>query len=443
MEIEKIGFDELQNKDIFKLKFEASELPSAQLFNTVDVLIGNPSSNITVAFIYSWASDRPPEEIRRLFQRLSTYAYMTGLWKTTNGARYVFANILANPNVNKLVVFTFGVRDNGHLLVDAIRSYWKKGTDKKGTIIDCKAPNPRFEQVPEEVGERIRQQVDLVIVNIKDLERAEEIVKQLYQEPDNAILPYEDIEFISQSQEYLYDDGARFAEPYKLDLSASAKKVEFIQKYSSLPLGQSVYAEDLQEALEMVTAFVYEKGAMFRDQRGVITMESRSFSVTITDPIKKIPKGFSKEYIEKYVAEFMHGKGKLDEFAYTYHHRVFKKWGNQVNRAISVLKANNNTRRCIISLWDPTSDLENSSPPCLDFIWFVIREKKLEMHVVYRSHHLATVTKEGKLMKGEGAFVPNLYALGKLQDYVSKKIKIKRGPLALTDFSGHLYMSDV
>jgi thymidylate synthase len=160
--------------------------------------------------------------------------------------------------------------------------------------------------------------------------------------------------------------------------------------------------------------------------------------------LEKIPQGFSKEYIEKYVTEFMEGKGeKLDEFAYTYHERIFKKWGNQPEKITEALKNNPNTRRALINLWDTESDIGSSSPPCLDFIWFVIRNDELEMHVVYRSHHLATVTKNGKLMEGEGAFVPNLYALATLQDKISKELKIKRGPLILTDFSGHLYVSEI
>jgi thymidylate synthase len=72
-----------------------------------------------------------------------------------------------------------------------------------------------------------------------------------------------------------------------------------------------------------------------------------------------------------------------------------------------------------------------------------VRDSELEFHVVYRSHHLATITKDGKLMEGEGAFVPNLYALATLQDKMAKELNIKRGPLVLTDFSGHVYVSDV
>ncbi len=440
------GYDSIQKKDLYKIQYTAKDIPARQLFNSDDVIIGNPSSNIAIGFVYTWKEDRPPLPIREFFQRVSNYAYITGLWKTTNGARYVFANILGNPNVNKLILFVFDHKDNGHLLVNAVVNFWKNGVDKDGIIVGCRAPNPRFEQVPGDALDRVRKQADLVVMRfVKDLDRAEKLIRLMFQEPENASSVPSDAEFYSTiGLKQLYDDGARFDKPYLLDLSAGAKSVSFIQKYSELPLGQTVHADNLQDALEMITAFVYKNGEMLKDQRGVITMESRSFAVTIRDPLEIIPHGFSDSYIKKYVAEFMEGVGgSLDEFAYTYHERLFKHWGNQVERAVKVLKKNPNTRRCMLSLWDPSSDLEQSNPPCLDFIWLVVRDKKLEMHVVYRSHHLATITKNGRLMEGEGAFVPNLYALGTLHKQISEKINHERGPIVLTDFSGHLYMSNV
>ena len=446
MRKQSIGFDPHTGRKAFKLRFSQSELPQTQFFNPEDVFVGNPSSNIAVAAVYIWKEDRPPEKIRQFLQRISNYAYLTGYWKTTNGARYVFANLLANPNVNKLVLLVFAARDNGHLLADAVVSFWRNGLDRQGIIKGTRAPNPRFEQVSSEAAERLRLQMDLVVMReITDLDRAESLLKCLYQEPQNACEVPAGAEFHSiAGQKLLYDCGARFDKPFRLDLRETAREVHYIQKYSRLPLGQTVHAKNLRDALEMVTAFVYKKGAMFRDQRGVITMESRSFSVTIRDVLEVIPHGYSEQYIRKYVAEFMEGAGgSLDEFAYTYHERIFRRWGNQVERAVSVLKKNPDTRRCLISLWDPAEDLEKGSPPCLDLIWLVVRDSRLEMHVIYRSHHLSTITKDGKLMEGEGAFVPNLYALGTLQKHISEKAGVSRGPLVLTDFSAHLYMSGV
>ena len=126
MRITKIGKDPFLNKDIKKIHYFPDELPSVQLFSSADVIMGNPSSNLAIGIIYTWKEDRPPEDIQKFVEKISNYASMTGYWRTTNGARYVFANILANPNINKLVLLVFSHKDNGHLLVDALRCFWER-----------------------------------------------------------------------------------------------------------------------------------------------------------------------------------------------------------------------------------------------------------------------------------------------------------------------------
>jgi thymidylate synthase len=194
----------------------------------------------------------------------------------------------------------------------------------------------------------------------------------------------------------------------------------------------------------MIAAFVFTNGTMLSDQRNIITCENRTLTLTIKNPLEKIPQGFSKEYLKKYVDEFMQGKGNdLDEFVYTYHERIFKRWGNQPEKIIELLKKAPNTRRALISLWDQEQDIGNSNAPCLIFLWFALRENKLEVHAVYRSHHLATVTKDGRLMEGEGALVPNLYAIATLQKKIADTLFVETGHLVLTDLSGHVYVSEV
>ncbi len=439
-----IGYDHFLNKPVKKIVFEPNELPKLQLFNPDEVISGNPSSNIAICFVYTWKDDNPPKEIMLFAQKVSNYAALTGYWRTTNGGRYAFSNILANPNINKLVVLVFGGWDNGHLLAESLAKFWENGIDQKGIIIGSKSPNPKFEQVPREGLERVRKQADLLVLREltgNDFERIENIIKSLYQEPKNA-RPADNIEFYSNhiSNKMLYDDGARFDEPYKIDLSVSAKKISFIKKDLAQSLGHCIHAKNLSDAIESTASFLFEHGSEFIDERGITNLEIRSFTLIVMDPLEEIPEGFDPKYIEKYVDEFMSGLCEKD-FEYTYHNRIFKKWENQVDGIIKLLKAHPNTRRAIISLWDQLKDLNNKSPPCLDMIWFVIRDDKLELHCTYRSHHLATITKTGKLMRGEGALVPNLYALGTLQKYVAESLNITRGPLVLNDFSGHLYVN--
>ena len=90
---------------------------------------------------------------------------------------------------------------------------------------------------------------------------------------------------------------------------------------------------------------------------------------------------YENDHGRKYVKEFIEGVGDgLDDFAYTYHERIFKRWGNQVKKVTSILKNDPNTRRALISLWDQTKDLDSTNPPCLDFIWPCIRNNKLEFY---------------------------------------------------------------
>ncbi len=443
----KIGKDPYLKKEIHKVLFD--DRPKVQYFNQSDVYLGHPSSNIAVAFIYTWKDDHPPEHVKKFMEKLSNYAYISGFWRTTNGARYVFSNILANPNVNKLFVFVFDYKDNGHALVNALKNFWKNGIRNDGTIKGSIAQNPKFEQIPHDALQRIRKQCDLVVVDKidkKEFGKIEYMVKNSINEPKNPV-NLEECElspvFISNvvDKKILYDDGARFKEPYHIDLSQNASTVEYRERNLSNVLGQSIQAETLDEALKSAVAFIFKNGSVHVDDRGIITIECRSFTVTITDALSKVPDGFSNGYIKNYVEEFM--EGPKNPMEYNYHERIFKRWGNQVERVVEMLEDHSSTRRMVISLWDQKSDLENPCPPCLDIIWVCIRNDKLEMHVLFRSHHIATVTEDGKLMKGEGAFVPNIIALVNLQNYIAKKLEVERGAFVLSEFSGHLYTSKV
>jgi tetrahydromethanopterin S-methyltransferase subunit A len=439
-----IGHDKYLSKDIKKIIFE--KIPDKKIFSSEDVLFGNPSSNVAIVFVYNWKSDKPPKDIQDLFIKLSNYSAIVGYWRTTNGGKYAFANILANPNINKILVFVFEKEDNGHLLVDSLRKLWTNGVDNEGKIIGCSSPNPKFEGISNENLKRVTKQADLVILkNIKDLNVCEKLVLAQIQEPQNAVPidNFKDIEFYSNysKQSLFYDCGSRFDEPAIIDFSSAVETIRYDP--SKNLLAQSLLAEDLDDAVKQVAAFIFSHGDFSKDQRGIHTFEYRSFSLTVKDALSKIPTNFSKDYLDKYIKEFMEGVGEgLDDFAYTYHERIFKRWGNQVEKAVNILKKDPNTRRVLISLWDPSSDMSSNNPPCLDFIWPCIRNNKLEFHVVYRSHHLATITKDGKLIKGEGALVPNLYAIATLQQKMAKDLNIERGYLYLTDFSGHLYVAE-
>ncbi|HII71557.1 TPA: hypothetical protein HA265_02270, partial [Candidatus Woesearchaeota archaeon] len=263
-----IGTDSLTKKEMKKLVYESEDLPKVQLFNSTDVIAGNPGSNIAIGFVYTWKSDSPPQDVLNIFQRLSNYSALTGLWRTTNGGRYALSNIAANPNINKLVLLVFGQKDNGHSLVDACENFWKYGTDQNGIIRNCKAANPKFEQIPPAALERIRQQADLIIIrDILSTDNLEPVIKALIQEPENAV-PVDkfsslDITYHSNHLQgrLLYDDGARFDSPFVVDLSAGAKNVKFESSNLSSVHGQSIQANNLSDAIEKLASFIFKNGS--------------------------------------------------------------------------------------------------------------------------------------------------------------------------------------
>ncbi|MFT4297772.1 MAG: thymidylate synthase [Candidatus Woesearchaeota archaeon] len=435
-----IGKD-INGKELFKVKDIDNN--SVTFFNSSDVILGNPLSNVTVAFIYTWKFDIPPKQISDLLIKISNYSYIAGYWRTTNGAKYVFSNLLLNPNVNKLVVCVFDSDDNGHNLVDALRCFWKNGISKDGSIIDSKASNPFFQGIPKQALERLKQQIDLVLIPYASESKIEEVLNACIQEPKNKKV-ISNIEVIPASSKALYDDGARFDEPYNIKINnVSVDEFECLEKSQIIStLGLSITSENIDSALKKIVKQVLDKGSILKDQRKITIREERSLCVVIKNPLDKIPSDYSIKYLEKYKDEFMKGSLNNNDFVYTYHDRIFKKWGNQPKKIIELLKKHPDTRRALISLWDPNYDLGSETPPCLNFLWFCVRSSILECHVVYRSHHIATVDKKTNIVPGEGAFVPNLYAISHLHKMIADEAGFQTGPLILTDFSGHIYVCD-
>ncbi len=68
MELKKIVFDCFLNKDVKKFVFEKP--PKLRIFNEADIITGNTSSNIAIAFVYNWKTDFAPKHVLEFFQRV-------------------------------------------------------------------------------------------------------------------------------------------------------------------------------------------------------------------------------------------------------------------------------------------------------------------------------------------------------------------------------------
>lgn len=114
-----------------------------------------------------------------------------------------------------------------------------------------------------------------------------------------------------------------------------------------------------------------------------------------------------------------------------YGHRWVNHFGiNQLNAAIEELKDNPLSRRVVVSMWDPRSDLEavTLDKPCNTQIFFKIVDGRLNMTVLNRSNDMIW-----------GAYGANLVHFSFLQEYVAGMVGVKLGHYYQVSDSLHVY----
>ena len=149
---------------------------------------------------------------------------------------------------------------------------------------------------------------------------------------------------------------------------------------------------------------------------------------------ERIMEGFSNpgeayKLREEVWNEFLHD-GK---FAYTYNGRL--RHNNQLEKVISRLKEDPDSRQLWISLWNPAIDPDRlggvSRVPCSLGYNFQVRNSRLNMHYVMRSCDFAT------------HFRNDVYLAIKLLEYVAQQVNYEVGDFTHTIFSLHVYQKDV
>lgn len=146
---------------------------------------------------------------------------------------------------------------------------------------------------------------------------------------------------------------------------------------------------------------------------------------------------FGINAMEKYTEDLIIGNTKND-FAYTYHDRLFnypyfdpqeiRQFAfDQIGIALIDLEESPETRRAQAITWIPPIDTKSKTPPCLQRIQFLIRNKKLNMHVDFRSRDILS------------AMGPNMYALTRLQEMMARTLGVEIGWYSDTSVSAHIY----
>lgn len=200
--------------------------------------------------------------------------------------------------------------------------------------------------------------------------------------------------------------------------------------------------------LQLIKAIMH-KGILQHDERNDDTKELLNVVCNISKPFGHnffgihdidIPKGFpfGKQELDIYKVQFLSPDNK--GFVYTYGERLNAYTLpdtqllpiNQIKELIKKLNNDGNTRRATAVTWNPYLDNANDDVPCLITIDFKIRDDKLYMTILYRSHDALL------------GWFPNLYGLCYLAEYVLSKVHrpIIMGSICIQSISANIRKTD-
>jgi len=149
---------------------------------------------------------------------------------------------------------------------------------------------------------------------------------------------------------------------------------------------------------------------------------------------------FGAGAMQQYVRDLLEGSDSA--FVYTYHDRLFdypRRVGDalqgdgdgqgydQIAYIVEKLKEEPASRRAMAITWFPEKDMLSASPPCLQRMQCFVRDKKLNMHVEFRSNDMLS------------ALGANMYALAHLQQTIADDLGATVGWYSHTSVSAHLY----
>ena len=374
------------------------------------VVYGNPFSPIAICIIYPYRypgigrdfseTDRKAYEkyidlCKRLVRRGAAVA---GLQNTELGILYVAETILSNPNIRWLIVVG---KPGGHR-IDLIYKKLSEG------IYDESMRN----YLSKNTFERLRKQIKIIdLIGYDPLEVEEELYKLIeaaFQENPTAVK-------VLGKTFVLYDPGAY------------SGKAEFqLVNQNLVILGNVVLlsVKNIEEAWKRVNSLVNLYGIELIDWRGKRIVLPYVLILSVDNPLDV--GNLDEKVLEKYYEEF--SSSDLGSRVYTYGNRLFSWFGlNQVEKAIEKLRKGYLTQGHIV-LYDPRHDFSTSDVPCITELHIKVVENKVLMRATIRSWDV-------------GRALPfNLYALGRLLEYIAGKLGKEINGLVVVADEPHVYI---
>lgn len=199
-----------------------------------------------------------------------------------------------------------------------------------------------------------------------------------------------------------------------------------------------ILADTISSAWEKsIIALLDDSLPLYFTQRGERAREILGVQMVISHPISE-PKvscnyPFGQLFIDDYCQNILNASSGV----HSINSRIIKrkqidtKANNQLQKVVNLLKKEPGSRRALICLWNAECDMASKHPPCACTIQFLIRNNCLDTIAYFRSNDSWM------------AALPDMVAIVRLSEIVSKKVNVPIGKYIHFAASYHLYEPDI
>lgn len=372
------------------------------------LVVGNPKSNVGIVSL--WTKNK------KIAEKLdpNKYAVIGQLFSAERGLDIFVRNMLANPDINVIVVTGTDFSNSGKVLLDFFENGFEMGrkelTDKEVWRVKSEYPGYIETDIPKEALNEIRETTKAVMV--EDIEHFDfSSIKPPERKREKLIFKRRE----EKTREF-YGENAVYVVRHKNVIGAWLQMLDTIMKFGTRC--GTHYDDEQKEILNLVSVITHE------DPDNLLVPE-----------FLPCDKKHIEEYIPKITTDF-----KEEGTSYTYGSRMRSWFGkDQVKEAVAKLIRELNSRAVVINLWDSTQDLTIGGSPCINHIWLRVRNNRL---------HLITTIRSNDIFE---AYPENAFGLRVLQGVILKELnrrlnikKTMKGDIGLGDLvinsqSAHVY----
>jgi thymidylate synthase len=386
------------------------------LFFQDKLTVINPHGVIGVVTLWS-RPDYVQERFRQARVNLDSQSSPIAVFGTLygNGLRELLRNLLYNPQIQVLVVC--GLNRSGSL--EDLSQFFSHGLVASDSPLVAYEPQSDREKVSTCRIQGTNRMIDSLV-------RPEHFIRppQIHWLGD----PKKD-STLSRVKDF-FAAGREITQLASQELkrrSIPLPKV-IINHYPSNPRGHTIVRDTPLEAWKELLFVISRFGQTVQLAKGE-RVELLNLKVAVERPGFEAEEdlrahNFNPETLRTYQADLLRGELKADE-TYNYGHRLRSYFELDGLRAcIQRLQADPEDRKAYVTLWDNRRDIEApKGHPCLVSLFFRRYEEKLTLTATFRTHNALD------------AWLPNVYGLMGIQQYVAEATGMMTGAITIISHS--------